>query len=51
MVAPAYASRRSEFAKQIGLGRGVRRASGAAATPSAGSGSGSGGGTARQGRK
>jgi predicted transcriptional regulator len=25
MVAPAYASRRSEFAKQIGLGRGVRR--------------------------
>jgi predicted transcriptional regulator len=28
MVAPAYANRRSEFAKQIGLGRGVRRASG-----------------------
>ena len=28
MVAPAYASRRSEFAKQIGLGRGVRRARG-----------------------
>lgn len=28
MVAPAYASRRSEFAKQIGLGRGVRRSSG-----------------------
>ncbi|HTI67381.1 MAG TPA: MucR family transcriptional regulator [Caulobacteraceae bacterium] len=27
MVAPAYATRRSEFAKQIGLGRGVRRAS------------------------
>lgn len=27
MVAPAYASRRSEFAKQIGLGRGVRRQS------------------------
>ena len=26
MVAPAYAARRSEFAKQIGLGRGVRRA-------------------------
>jgi predicted transcriptional regulator len=26
MVAPAYATRRSEFAKQIGLGRGVRRA-------------------------
>jgi len=25
MVAPAYAQRRSEFAKQIGLGRGVRR--------------------------
>ncbi|MFI4976243.1 MAG: MucR family transcriptional regulator [Caulobacterales bacterium] len=25
MVAPAYAARRSEFAKQIGLGRGVRR--------------------------
>ena len=29
MVAPAYANRRSEFAKQIGLGRGVRRANGA----------------------
>jgi predicted transcriptional regulator len=28
MVAPAYASRRSEFAKQIGLGRGVRRPAG-----------------------
>jgi predicted transcriptional regulator len=28
MVAPAYASRRSEFAKQIGLGKGVRRPSG-----------------------
>jgi len=27
MVAPAYAVRRSEFAKQIGLGRGVRRQS------------------------
>ena len=27
MVAPAYAERRSEFAKQIGLGRGVRRRS------------------------
>ena len=25
MVAPAYAQRRSEFAKKIGLGRGVRR--------------------------
>jgi predicted transcriptional regulator len=25
MVAPAYAQRRSDFAKQIGLGRGVRR--------------------------
>ena len=25
MVAPAYAERRSEFAKSIGLGRGVRR--------------------------
>jgi predicted transcriptional regulator len=29
MVAPAYAERRSSFAKQIGLGRGVRRRSGA----------------------
>jgi predicted transcriptional regulator len=28
MVAPAYAVRRSEFAKQIGLGRGVRRQTG-----------------------
>jgi predicted transcriptional regulator len=27
MVAPAYAARRSAFAKQIGLGRGVRRRS------------------------
>ena len=27
MVAPAYAARRSDFAKKIGLGRGVRRAS------------------------
>ena len=27
MVAPAYAERRSAFAKQIGLGRGVRRRS------------------------
>lgn len=27
MVAPAYAERRSEFAKRIGLGRGVRRRS------------------------
>lgn len=27
MVAPAYAARRSEFARQIGLGRGVRRKS------------------------
>lgn len=26
MVAPAYAERRSQFAKQIGLGKGVRRA-------------------------
>ena len=25
MVAPAYAARRADFAKQIGLGRGVRR--------------------------
>ncbi len=25
MVAPSYAARRSEFAKRIGLGRGVRR--------------------------
>jgi predicted transcriptional regulator len=30
MVAPAYASRRSEFAKQIGLGKGVRRPAGGA---------------------
>jgi predicted transcriptional regulator len=29
MVAPAYAERRSTFAKQIGLGRGVRRRAGA----------------------
>jgi predicted transcriptional regulator len=28
MVAPAYAARRSDFAKQIGLGRGVRRRGG-----------------------
>jgi predicted transcriptional regulator len=28
MVAPAYAARRSAFAKQIGLGRGVRRRKG-----------------------
>jgi predicted transcriptional regulator len=28
MVAPAYSVRRSEFAKQIGLGRSVRRAGG-----------------------
>jgi len=28
MVAPAYAARRSEFAKRIGLGRGVRRRDG-----------------------
>jgi predicted transcriptional regulator len=28
MVAPAYAARRSEFAKRIGLGRGVRRKDG-----------------------
>jgi predicted transcriptional regulator len=25
MVAPSYAARRSEFAKKIGLGKGVRR--------------------------
>ncbi|MFB2351203.1 MucR family transcriptional regulator [Priestia megaterium] len=25
MVAPAYAAKRSNFAKQIGLGKGVRR--------------------------
>ncbi len=25
MVAPNYAARRSDFAKQIGLGKGVRR--------------------------
>ena len=30
MVAPAYAAKRSQFAKQIGLGRGVRRRSSAA---------------------
>ena len=35
MVAPAYATRRSEFAKQIGLGRGVRRQK---ATPAKGKG-------------
>ncbi len=35
MVAPAYAVRRSEFAKQIGLGRGVRRQSGSAITDKA----------------
>jgi predicted transcriptional regulator len=35
MVAPAYAVRRSEFAKQIGLGRGVRRQSGGAAADKA----------------
>ncbi|HEY1749818.1 MAG TPA: MucR family transcriptional regulator [Caulobacteraceae bacterium] len=29
MVAPAYAARRSAFAKEIGLGRGVRRRRGA----------------------
>jgi predicted transcriptional regulator len=28
MVAPSYAARRSEFAKRIGLGRGVRRKEG-----------------------
>jgi len=28
MVAPAYAERRSQFAKEIGLGKGVRRARG-----------------------
>jgi predicted transcriptional regulator len=36
MVAPAYASRRSEFAKQIGLGRGVRRQRSATAVPGKG---------------
>jgi predicted transcriptional regulator len=36
MVAPAYAVRRSEFAKQIGLGRGVRRQSGSAAAEKSG---------------
>jgi predicted transcriptional regulator len=36
MVAPAYATRRSEFAKQIGLGRGVRRAATGAAKPKTG---------------
>jgi predicted transcriptional regulator len=46
MVAPAYATRRSEFAKQIGLGRGVRRASGAGAGPGPGR-----EGAAKQGRK
>ncbi len=35
MVAPAYATRRSEFAKQIGLGRGVRRAATGVAKPAA----------------
>ena len=29
MVAPSYAARRSDFAKKIGLGRGVRRKNGA----------------------
>ncbi len=29
MVAPSYAARRSEFAKRIGLGKGVRRKDGA----------------------
>lgn len=29
MVAPAYAARRSDFARQIGLGKGVRRRRGA----------------------
>ena len=28
MVAPAYAQRRSDFAREIGLGRGVRRKAG-----------------------
>jgi len=36
MVAPAYAVRRSEFAKQIGLGRGVRRQSGSPTTDKTG---------------
>jgi predicted transcriptional regulator len=35
MVAPAYAHRRSEFAKQIGLGRGVRRSGGKATSKAA----------------
>jgi predicted transcriptional regulator len=38
MVAPAYATRRSEFAKQIGLGRGVRRQKSAPAKTTAGRG-------------
>jgi predicted transcriptional regulator len=36
MVAPAYATRRSEFAKQIGLGRGVRRPAAEKAKPARG---------------
>jgi predicted transcriptional regulator len=32
MVAPAYAARRSDFAKQIGLGKGVRRTKAAPVT-------------------
>ena len=36
MVAPAYATRRSEFAKQIGLGRGVRRPANEKAKPGRG---------------
>jgi predicted transcriptional regulator len=32
MVAPAYAARRSDFAKKIGLGRGVRRRNAAGST-------------------
>ncbi len=38
MVAPAYAMRRSEFAKQIGLGRGVRRQTAAPPAKSKGKG-------------
>jgi predicted transcriptional regulator len=40
MVAPAYATRRSEFAKQIGLGRGVRRQKTAAPVKAAAKGKG-----------
>jgi predicted transcriptional regulator len=46
MVAPAYATRRSEFAKQIGLGRGVRRQRAPNGAPAAGK----GGSTAKGGK-